>query len=450
MKKKVLFLILLLLPFIVSAEKFNVEFESEKVYSNTTFNLFYKDGFLFIDSNHSLDNGDNTTMFRLYNEKGELVKSNIIDEEVGASKVLTDGEYIYLLGRRDGSERLFKIDENFELVKIFNPHTLTGYGDLFIRTDHFELKDDKFLVSVYDYSDGKNKIIELDKNFENISVKSVDTLEGINYYNQYDVIDLDSSGNIHPIEYIKYDGGYLVSLKEYKNCNSDGCDVIAHLRKIDNDYNTVWEKTFTQYKELRSMTIFENKIYLIAYNKNGWELSDGDLIVLNDEGEEIESLLKGKAIIGININKKHVILSTGKYGFCFTTQSFTEPNDCRSETYHTVYSIEYDIIPKVTGKGTINVVSSSFSNRGITFEVVPEKGYTLGEVKVTDVNGNVITFTDYKFTMPDANVLIEVAFVPDNPNTGVFISYIAIVIGGIALITTYLLIQKKNALKRVY
>ena len=46
--------------------------------------------------------------------------------------------------------------------------------------------------------------------------------------------------------------------------------------------------------------------------------------------------------------------------------------------------------------------------------------------------------------MPSANVLIEAVFVPDNPNTGSFISYIAIVIGGIAFITTYLLIQKSK------
>ena len=53
----------------------------------------------------------------------------------------------------------------------------------------------------------------------------------------------------------------------------------------------------------------------------------------------------------------------------------------------------------------------------IKFTVEPKEGYVLGSVKVTDEKGNVVTFTNYTFTMPSANVLIEATFVKVNPKT---------------------------------
>ena len=90
----------------------------------------------------------------------------------------------------------------------------------------------------------------------------------------------------------------------------------------------------------------------------------------------------------------------------------------------------YDIETKVQGKGEIKAVSSSEPGEGVKFEVTPQKGYVLSVVKVTDANGNVITFTDYTFTMPSSNVLIEAVFVPINPNT-TDVAIMGIVIVGI-------------------
>ncbi len=91
--------------------------------------------------------------------------------------------------------------------------------------------------------------------------------------------------------------------------------------------------------------------------------------------------------------------------------------------------LKYTIQTKTDSHGTIKVSQdTSAAGDEITFEIVPDKGYVLNEVKVTDALGNVIKFKDYKFTMPDANVLIEVSFVPDNPNTGTFIKWASVII----------------------
>ncbi len=111
--------------------------------------------------------------------------------------------------------------------------------------------------------------------------------------------------------------------------------------------------------------------------------------------------------------------------------------------------IDYKIETKTDGNGT--VVSEKIRAYGgevIKFTITPNKGYVLSMIKVTDANGNVVTFTDYTFTMPNADVLIEATFVPDNPKTGKFISYIVLVL--LMLIGTLLyIISQKRLFNRI-
>mgnify|MGYP006916028036 CR=1 FL=1 len=102
-------------------------------------------------------------------------------------------------------------------------------------------------------------------------------------------------------------------------------------------------------------------------------------------------------------------------------------------------NIDYAIDTKISGKGDIKVVSRSEAGNGVTFEVIPKEGYVLGEVKVTDMNGNVVTFKDYTFTMPSSDVLIEVTFLPKNPLTvdKLFLLIPILVLGGLLAAAMY-------------
>ena len=81
-------------------------------------------------------------------------------------------------------------------------------------------------------------------------------------------------------------------------------------------------------------------------------------------------------------------------------------------------NVSYKVETKTDGNGEIKATKVE-ANGGevIKFTVTPKEGYVLGVVKVTDANGNVLTFTDYEFTMPYANVLIEATFTKVNPET---------------------------------
>jgi hypothetical protein len=110
--------------------------------------------------------------------------------------------------------------------------------------------------------------------------------------------------------------------------------------------------------------------------------------------------------------------------------------------------IEYEIETKTDGHGIVKsekVIASS--GEIIKFTVIPDEGYELGEVKVTDELGNVIIFKDYTFTMPYSDVLIEATFVKKeqkNPRT----SDIAIIFIGIVFIASVLINSySKNKIK---
>ncbi len=101
------------------------------------------------------------------------------------------------------------------------------------------------------------------------------------------------------------------------------------------------------------------------------------------------------------------------------------------------YEMPYDIFVKTDGNGkvTANREKAAYGEV-VRFTIEPKEGYVLGVVKVTDATGKVVTFTDYTFTMPSADVTIEVSFVPENPNTKdiAIISCIALIIIGVSLV----------------
>lgn len=73
---------------------------------------------------------------------------------------------------------------------------------------------------------------------------------------------------------------------------------------------------------------------------------------------------------------------------------------------------EYTISTRViAGEGTIEASKEkSPANENITFKATPAKGYEVKEINVITENDKNVTFSNNSFTMPEANVIIEVEF----------------------------------------
>ena len=115
---------------------------------------------------------------------------------------------------------------------------------------------------------------------------------------------------------------------------------------------------------------------------------------------------------------------------------------------HQFYYQYHAIEPIVVGEGNIEVASKGKPGEPVTFVVTPAKGYTLGVIKVTTSDGQVLTFTDYTFTMPSADVTIEVEFLSEglNPKTA-DIALIGVSIA--ALISLGLFFHQRKRLKEL-
>ena len=116
---------------------------------------------------------------------------------------------------------------------------------------------------------------------------------------------------------------------------------------------------------------------------------------------------------------------------------------------HQFYYLYHLIEPKITeGKGNIEVASHGKPGEPVTFVVTPEEGYTLGVIKVTTADGEVLTFTNYTFTMPTADVTIEATFLKTgiNPKTA-DIAIIGVLLA--SLISLGLFFVQKKRLKEL-
>lgn len=69
------------------------------------------------------------------------------------------------------------------------------------------------------------------------------------------------------------------------------------------------------------------------------------------------------------------------------------------------YERTFEVLTKDDGNGKVtSSKEKAQSGESVLFTITPNKDYELKEVKVTDAYGNVVTFTDYTFTMPTSDV----------------------------------------------
>lgn len=296
------------------------------------------------------------------------------------------------------------------LVKI-NPNTLKVEKEIItpIEIDNMNIINDKVYITDY------NKYYYSDINLNEFTVITEDEYEK-EFYNYYNEVREDSISEEEYQKFISY---------IFKELNISNDELfIDYAIESNNQYYTITEK--------------EGNILSIVYTDKEFT----ELKIMNIKNDEIKiNRPFGNADIYANKNGISVLISTISNCPVSIIQYDCSPNVI-FQTYTPIYNIE----TKTDGNGTIKVLSTAKSGEGITFEITPKEGYVLGVVKVTDKDGNVLTFTDYKFTMPSSDVTIEATFLPENPETSDLITYIILLFG----LTTLFIIYIKNEQKRKY
>jgi len=280
---------------------------------------------------------------------------------------------------------------------------------------------------------------------------------------------------------IKKDGNnYVVLFQEIKNTWNDNEPYILYgktLMYLDSNLNEKWRVeypsitlsgSFCETNGTGSYFSIQKDYIFFSTNESNQQVSK----IFDKNGKELLDLSK---LLELDFNsvpfyseftENGLMLVYGKYkNVCAFTyankQSKINPTYLNNTLYTTaipkaesetiIYYLDIDYYVRtkiVEGEGIITTnIEQADEGDIIRFNIEPKPGYVLGEIKVTDANGNVVIFKDYTFTMPSADVTIEATFIPINPNTKTFALYLTVILGGISLIALYLFSQRKKYLK---
>ena len=450
--KKILFLIILLIPFMIKAEQMSLDFQTEELYSVSQQNIFYKDGYLFLDSNIDINaithipKDTKETTISYYNKNGDCLKTKYI-EHYYLQLVFSNEEDLYGFGQKDGNTDyfIFRLDEDFNIIKEFDLNTNSPFPqDSGYPMAKSFIVDNKVEFVYNDTIENKYYVIQLNKeltNFEVIPIEEYDKPE------KFYIITADGE-LVYRVNLVEFkDNYYYIVNRDQAGCNTPKCPTYGALVKLDKNYKKVWEKVFNNYFTFNGIAVNSSNMYVLG--AVGQEV--GTLLVLDAEGTMVDKIEEKTAVNNVIARDDILLLNSGTVCVSYVSFVYHDYNGCQSDIRHRVYRMIYDIETKVSkGKGKVEVVPHSRKGEGITFKVSPGEGYVLGEVTVTDANGNTVKFHDYTFTMPSANVTIEAAIVKKeasiiNPETKGFIASTFVSIFIISMIVIFTFYKKIKA-----
>lgn len=405
-----------------------------------TDNIAYQNGFI----TSILDSEDFASNLTMYDSDGTIIKTNIINN-YAIITLKNINNIIYALAMNDS--------ETIELLKIKDDLTLDKHLNLEIEITDYP--DPILGVTIYDLL-GINSIKEDEKNIyvlvEEFIVKvskDMNSFETINptqediatYFPEYEEIVLNPITNLKQyISVIENKKQLIYTGFDIEECPPRviGCinDIDAIIR-IDEDNKTLWEKEYPDYLFVYNPQVVNKYIVAVGVKK-----------VEDDTQKEIIILDMNGNIVQTIVNDDPFIITGGNYNFMVNNVDesseycpIAPPSSTEGEVimkcykhWQKVYYLPLNISTKVEGKGKIEVVNSARNGEEVTFKITPEEGYVLGVVKVTDANGNVLTFTSNTFTMPSSDVTIEATFIPENPETSdikIIVLSVILIVGSI-------------------
>ena len=450
MKKITKYLIAFILFFtcliqVKATEIFKYDWETTKndYYEEEMFftdNIAYQNGFI----TSIIDKYDLASNLTKYDPDGKILKNNKINNYIIITlKNVNNNIYALAL---NGSN-------NIELLKIKDDLTLEKHLNLEIEIT--ESPDPILGVTIYDLlgvtsiKEDESNIYILVEEFIVKVAKDMSNFETINptqediatYFPEYEEIVLNPITNTKQyISVIENKKQLIYTGFDIEGCppKSVGCinDINAIIRLDEND-KTLWEKEYPDYLIVYNPQVVTKYIVAVGVKK-----------VEDDTQKEIIILDMNGNIVQTIVNDDPFIITGGNYNFMVNnvdesseycpiaphSSTRTAPAIKCYKHWQKVYYIPLNISTKVEGKGKIEVVNSARNGEEVTFKITPEEGYVLGVVKVTDANGNVLTFTSNTFTMPSSDVTIEATFIPENPETSdikIIVLSVILIIGSI-------------------
>lgn len=414
--------------------------------------LYYEHGYITSSIEIDYDNSQLDDKLVKYD-----IASNIVKEKTLKNTILLNaeihGDYIYALGIKTSSEItcMFIYNLNLELVEQY-------FMDISSSSLFYSILNNIYGINTFAVEDN-NIYIQLNGE---VGVFNIDT-EQVSEVTDEDIVKKHFpyllTGSISydkKDDYEVYSG--IIGCGKIRAI----CDPESYVYLMKNS-EEVWYKEYSDYTGIVNVKIVDNYIVGLGSRYDEEDNNIIEIIVIDmGTGEILQKITPDSTT-----NNNYIMLEAGEKSFM--VNSLTESTDgncaivdaslsttlmgdvsnsqgCYNLT-NEVWYIPLNITTKVigTGKGKIEAINTARYGEDVTFKVTPDNGYILGEVKVTDSQGNTVIFTDNTFTMPNADVLIEVTFnLEENSETSDLILTLCtiLIISGILL--SYVNYKKKN------
>jgi len=412
------------------------------------------DGFIKVNGGYLAGgyvNGQDSYVAKFDDKGNEIAHVNLNgDTVVGLHEY---GSYYYAIEEDYWQLMVYKLNKNnLSIVsKMTTPLERNGWNyviefkeaNAYITT----IADDEF-GGWYNVDTAKNELL-VKINFDNWSYDIVPLVENSNgidytqfnnlYSKEYQLFIKEVNRQRVPID-VKTNGTYNVVVGR----NSEDMTSGGYIAVYDKD-----NKLVKEYNSAKS-TMYYTDVLILGDNILALGPNHNNIDVYGFDAKLIESIeLKKQYSDNKVFNGLALVESIGgftaAYWVCDLRSDGCAEN-CKQGIMN--YEFLYNIEVKTDGNGEIiTSKNKEYGNGEVTFKIKPKEGYVLGSVKVTDRNGNVLTFTDYTFTMPYADVLIQATFQLKNPDTYVgYQIFGALIIAVIALIAFVINLKKAREL----
>lgn len=461
-------------PFYFDWENKKIE-DSPEMLALFNDNIAFKNGSVVI---RTVEDDDGQTIITRHDAKGKELATTTLEKTLFFSVIADDTNIFVVVLVDEGEEyiqKVIKLDENLNVVKellfeeAFTPGVdgminarVFGHDILAIKDDYLYVfcGEEYMLKTKLDLSKWENMEYSktlFAKYFPDLSAEYdllyvwMDKLMNGNMVGNY--LDMEVTTHV-------YDGKTISSGMRWFNLAPDEptSPFAGFIRIKDNSGKVIFEEVNKNYAKIIEARIIGDYVVAVALTEgsvgmsfaNSPEQLGNDIIVYDMDGKLVQTIETEGSYVFLNeipsgFAATHVeycqivdkgIIFDGLMGtITSSVDSFSSGKIC---TYNTeTYYLSLEIETKVIGKGKVEAIKDSRKGEVITFKVTPEEGYVLSEIKVTDKNGNVVTFTDYTFTMPNADVTIEAIFNPKNSETSdiAIIATIVIALFGVVVIS---------------
>lgn len=448
-------------------------------------NFAFKDGSVIIRTIEKEGTIYSNIEIERRNIKGEVVATNKIEEAVFFSGI-ADSNNIYIViikentkGEPSSDQYVLKLDENLEVVATlpFEAEYTPGVDGMvnarIFGHDILAVKDNYLYVFC-----GEEYMLRATLELKEWETMEYSKTKFAKYFpdlsTEYDLMNewMNALYNGGAINYLDievtthvYDEKTISSGMRFFNTNSSEIPFAGVIKITDNSGKVIFEEINNNYMKFIEARIIGDYVVAIGLtessvmgNSSATELGN-DIVIYNMDGDNVQTIETEGSYLFLNeINSGFVAThvescayketdlgSISIEGMTGIEANMGDSAGTRICTYNTeAYYLPLEIETKVEGKGTVEAIHNSRKGEVVTFKVTPEEGYVLSVVKVTDANGNIVTFTDYTFTMPSANVLIEAVFVEDVKNSETADIAIITVVGLLIVAEIVFLITNKQ------